>query len=653
LLQAVDEAVSVHLIEDVPGQMDGYQFAHALIQQTLAGEVTTSRRVRLHARIAEALEALYGDDAEYHAAELAHHFAESQTSTGITKLARYSLVAGERALAAHAYEDALTYFERGLIARDIGLSGTEAAPDEEAADLLFGLAQAQSATVGYIREAFATLSRAFDYYAEAGNIVQAVAAAEFPIAPPLNPMPGLAQLISRALSLVPADSHEAGRLLSRYGGVLAGAEADYEGAQQALDQAATIARRVGDVRLETRTLAYACAASAHHLHWQESVNNGLRAIELAAGEENSYPEYLSRFWTLVSLILMGDLDGARPHALVLRDLADRRSTPRQQSFSILMLLTSLSIVEGDWKAAREYSDRSLELVPLSPELLTPRALLEHETGGSAQGQVYLERLLELRRRAGEKGGRPAGMTSIAIARIARITGDPDLLEVAEAAAEELLSDCSGNPYIAMSAKHSLSLVAVQKGDRSAAEEHYGYLLGQLGAMSMAGPLDRILGLLSQTMGNLDQAADHFEEALASCGKAGYRPDLAWTCCDYADLLLRRDGHGDRAKAITLLEESLAISSELGMRPLMERATERLERAQSAPVRVPAYPDGLTQREVEVLRSLASGKSNLEIAEELFISLNTVARHLTNIFGKIGATNRVEAANYASRHGLSR
>jgi DNA-binding NarL/FixJ family response regulator len=57
--------------------------------------------------------------------------------------------------------------------------------------------------------------------------------------------------------------------------------------------------------------------------------------------------------------------------------------------------------------------------------------------------------------------------------------------------------------------------------------------------------------------------------------------------------------------------------------------------------------------VEVLRSLASGKSNLEIAEELFISLNTVARHLTNIFGKIGATNRVEAANYASRHGLSR
>ena len=130
VLQAVDEAVSVQLTEDMPGQMDRYQFAHALIQQTLAGELTTSRRVRLHARIGEALEALYGDDAEDHAAELAHHFAEALTSTGITQLVRYSLVAGERALATHAYEDALAHFERGLVARDITLSGTEAAPDE-------------------------------------------------------------------------------------------------------------------------------------------------------------------------------------------------------------------------------------------------------------------------------------------------------------------------------------------------------------------------------------------------------------------------------------------------------------------------------------------------------------------------------------------
>ena len=57
----------------------------------------------------------------------------------------------------------------------------------------------------------------------------------------------------------------------------------------------------------------------------------------------------------------------------------------------------------------------------------------------------------------------------------------------------------------------------------------------------------------------------------------FRPELAWTCCDYADALRERNGPEDPAKAIALLDESLAISSELGMRPLMERVTERLER----------------------------------------------------------------------------
>ena len=78
------------------------------------------------------------------------------------------------------------------------------------------------------------------------------------------------------------------------------------------------------------------------------------------------------------------------------------------------------------------------------------------------------------------------------------------------------------------------------------------------------------------MGNLDQAMSHFEDSLVFCRKAGYRPELAWTCCDYADTLLQRNDEGDRAKAMSLLDESLAISSELGMRPLMERVLSRRE-----------------------------------------------------------------------------
>ena len=64
-----------------------------------------------------------------------------------------------------------------------------------------------------------------------------------------------------------------------------------------------------------------------------------------------------------------------------------------------------------------------------------------------------------------------------------------------------------------------------------------------------------------------------------------------------------------------------------------------------------YAPGLTDREKEVLRLVALGKNNPEIADELFISINTVTRHLTNIFVKTSTKNRVEAAVYAARRHL--
>ena len=115
--------------------------------------------------------------------------------------------------------------------------------------------------------------------------------------------------------------------------------------------------------------------------------------------------------------------------------------------------------------------------------------------------------------------------------------------------------------------------------------------------------------------------------------------------------MRTRRQGERDKTIGLIGEALAVSTELGMRPLMERATALKEQAEALPARAPAYPDGLTAREVEVLRLAAAGKSNPVIADELFISLNTVARHLTNIFAKTSTSSRAEAAVYASHHDL--
>jgi len=129
LLEVLEEALAARVIEELPQAVGRYQFTHALIQETLAGELSTTRKVRLHARIAEALEELYLDNVEAHAAELAHHFTEAQTALGTDKLIVYSSLAGERALATYAYEEALAHIQRALAAKEVPLTGSQPAQD--------------------------------------------------------------------------------------------------------------------------------------------------------------------------------------------------------------------------------------------------------------------------------------------------------------------------------------------------------------------------------------------------------------------------------------------------------------------------------------------------------------------------------------------
>jgi DNA-binding CsgD family transcriptional regulator len=70
-------------------------------------------------------------------------------------------------------------------------------------------------------------------------------------------------------------------------------------------------------------------------------------------------------------------------------------------------------------------------------------------------------------------------------------------------------------------------------------------------------------------------------------------------------------------------------------------------------RLPARPAGLTGREVEVLRLLARGLSNKEIAERLFISRRTASHHIEHIYAKTGTANRALASLFAASHGLIR
>lgn len=67
---------------------------------------------------------------------------------------------------------------------------------------------------------------------------------------------------------------------------------------------------------------------------------------------------------------------------------------------------------------------------------------------------------------------------------------------------------------------------------------------------------------------------------------------------------------------------------------------------------PGSPEGLTRRELEVLRLIAEGHSNREIAETLFISRRTAAGHVANLLGKLGLPSRAAAAAFAVRHGIN-
>ncbi len=101
-----------------------------------------------------------------------------------------------------------------------------------------------------------------------------------------------------------------------------------------------------------------------------------------------------------------------------------------------------------------------------------------------------------------------------------------------------------------------------------------------------------------------------------------------------------------------MDAALSISTDLGMSPLRERVAGRLHRLDARPAGVPAYPDDLTEGEVEVLWLIAQGQSNRELGEELFIAQGTVRRHISSIYEKIGATNRAEATRCVLDQGFT-
>ncbi|MBM7171184.1 AAA family ATPase [Streptomyces sp. G44] len=155
----------------------------------------------------------------------------------------------------------------------------------------------------------------------------------------------------------------------------------------------------------------------------------------------------------------------------------------------------------------------------------------------------------------------------------------------------------------------------------------------------------------------DEAADW--AAVVAAVEPLERPyDLARVRLRLAEALLAPDGT-DRDSATRLLRQAGEVAERLGARPLLESITGLAQRArltlhptEAAPApAVPADPAealGLTSRERDVLRLVAVGRSNRQIAEELFISPKTASVHVSNILAKLSVTGRGEAAALAHR-----
>ncbi len=647
LLGLIDEALEAHLIEEAPGQGDLYQFTHALVQQTLSENLSTSRKVRLHARIGEVLETMYGDSSENHAAELAHHFTQAAPVLGTDKLIRYGLMAGEKALAAYAHEEALGHFAQGLQAKQVAVDDDSPVQDEESARLLFGFGRVQAAILR--RGASQNLTRAFDYYAGIGEVTKAVEVAKFPMAPGVGRR-RVTDLISRALELVPPDSLEAASLLSRYGWALGQEIGDCDRAMSALNQALEIAQQHGDESLEMSTRANAAEVHFFNLHLKEVLADSERMHDLIEKIDNPQAEAVYRINALLAATAMGRLDGVARHWAASITVAE---DVRDQSLlaGALFVNSGISFVRGDWFAVRSLTDRGLGLNAFNPALMLSRILCEYETGNADQGDFFQDRLIKTARAGRHGPGLEIAIPSYGIPMIAEITGSHEHLAEARMGSEIVLSFPSATSFAAQMARTGLAVNQMLTGDLFGIEDLYKELLPYQGLWLAWIGVDRILGQICHATGRLDDAVEHFKSAMDFCARSGLRSQPPRIILHYSGTLLERNGDGDRAQARKLIDEALVTAETLGMGPIQEQLTKLKDDVSASRGAAGLSPAGLSQREADVIRLIAAGRTDREIAEELIIAVRTVTTHVGNILNKTGAANRAEAASFATRNGL--
>jgi DNA-binding CsgD family transcriptional regulator len=658
LLDIVEPAVEAHLLAAPDGRR--VRFVHALVREALYEGLLPPRRRAWHQRAGEALAALPQSDPD----AVAYHFQQA----GDPRAVDWLLQAGERAQRAYAFLSAAESFATALRllpetpahARDRCWLLLQLAWLRRFVDPWQGIALCDDAChlatahgdpaliahalggrgmlrqrTGDCRRGLADLFAAAKMFADLGEQHRLVA-------------PSFVVTQSWAIrGSGPPTLQQA--MIGRYDAVLAredwprprrAAEDCAQGAAwsdgtiegQALAHAA-----LGDPRAARREFARFCEQARENGHYF--------ALAVALADELN----------TVLLPYAADRPAeCQAQAATAAAAWQRASTVQEEQLPLLPSL-SLQFLAGDWATVRA----------AAPALASGRVVdwQRHQIGivgalAAAQGDgALLDRLIR-DRLPGGPATEPETcwiLPALALQRLAATRaldlGDHALARAWLAAHDRWLA-WSGT--IQGLAEGLLGWAAVHRatGDPILARERAEQALARASAPRQPLALlaaHRLLGEVDISAGRYADAQEHLDTALALADTCAAPYERALTLLTLAE---RDYVAGNYTAALAPLEAARAILAPLKAAPALTRADRLAAQLACLKPAAPAYPCGLTVREGEVLRLLAAGRSNREIATALFVSPRTVERHLEAIYRKIEARNRTEASAFAFRHHLT-
>ncbi len=645
LPHALDEAVRTGMVEEVPGRGLAFRFTHELVRRALYDRLSSLRRAELHLRVAEALERASVETSRPNLAGLAYHFAEAAPLGSGPKAVEYNVLAAHAARSALAFDEAATRLRTAL---DLGIED-----DRERTEALLELGAVcyQGGASADSLDAFRSAAHIARTLGDGDLFARAAVGLENACwRPGIVDQFALELLDEASESLDEGDSEL--RVMVLAGLVRSHEKAghDERGAVVRVN-AIAMARRLGDRRGLATVLMRAYWARGT-LSLEEILDMLAEARDL--GEQIGDPEIQAEAieWRLAALIALGDLETAERE---LADVLELASTMRQP-FIIHVAEhngAAISLCKGDLEKAEARAERSHEW----SRLLT----------GRDPSAIYGVQMFSIRREQGRLaelapvirvlagGARTGGAWRPGLAALLAELGmeDEARRELVQLRREGL---AALRESLWLASLTYLTDACAHVGDAELAEMVYAELGSHAGTnvtighgVACYGAADRYLGMLAATIGERDLAQRHFEEAMALNRSMGARTWLAHTAYEYGRLLVAHGGTDGRAESMTLLAEAGTLAERIGMSTLMARVS-----ALGSPVRpANSLPDGLSPREVDILRLVARGLSNREIGTSLVISEHTAANHVRSILRKTGCANRTEAASYAHSRGLAK